>query len=184
MFRFSIPVKYSLLIVIAAVAIVAGSVLGWMKYERWRLLHKAEVYSSLDAKGVIFGGPEEGWPRPNEQMQTWRGDESLDYIYSCGISNTDKINAKDIDALSSAFPTIGVIKLFDCQPSGEQLRKLAALPKLKTLTLVRSPIASQDMTWIKANFPRVEVEQIQCYNLSRQPDGTFKLETILPVGQP
>src|SRR5258707_12447301 len=132
----------NLMLVVALVALVLGSVFGYVRYERERIGHKWAAASELRELGIQLGsGP---WPRSFEQMWTWRGCETIDYVEYCTIGPSAKLNAGDLSKLVSTFPNIRDVMVIDYELTGEQLRLLAMLPRLEKLAFCRSPANEED----------------------------------------
>ena len=161
--------KYSLRSLMILVTVISV-VLGYVRYERDRLQHKSDVVSLLRPKGVSvephLPGSEglssaERRQRWEQMRSTWRGNELLDYVEGCVISGApvheERMNADDFAILISTFPKIVDLALADSEISSEQLRQLAALPKLRRLGIWRTPVDDDDIRWIKAHHPKIEI---------------------------
>jgi hypothetical protein len=160
----------SLMIVITLVCVVFGVPLGYVRYERDRLQHKSDVASLLRFKGVTVEAhlpgseglsPAERRQRWEQMRSTWRGNELLDCVEGCVISGAPvykgRMNADDFAILVSTFPNIVDLALADSELCSEHLRQLAALPRLRKLEIWRTPVDDDDIRWIKAHHPKIEI---------------------------
>jgi hypothetical protein len=147
--------KYSLRTLMIAVTLFCGAlgfVFAFVNYERGRIRYKWEACNMLHAKGIQLGGR---WPKPLEQMQTWRGNETIDYTDICTIcGGKERMTADDVRTLVATFPNIVDVEVMNCELTEEQLRHLVMLPRLKKLTLFRVPVEAKRSSGSKENIPR------------------------------
>src|SRR5688572_14542671 len=106
----------SLMIVVTLVCVVFGVTLGYVRYERERIRHKWEITSALYSRGAQLGGK---WPKPFEEMCTWRGCETVEYNELLTIGRSARLEADDFKKLVSTFPTIRDVFVCDYELTGE-----------------------------------------------------------------
>ena len=142
------------MIVVTLVAVIFGSSLGWVRYERYLLQHKWEVCRTLHSKGIELASK---YPAKTE---TWRGNESINYVRMCTLypkQDALGLSDDDITNLITTFADVEDVAVVDREISGGQLRKLASFPKLKKMLLFNSPSKEDDLRWVKAYRPDVEL---------------------------
>jgi hypothetical protein len=147
----------SLMIVVTLVCVVFGVTLGYVRHERERIHHKWEVTRALYSRGAELGG---NYPKPFEEMYTWRGCETVEYTELLTIGRSASLEADDFRKLVSTFPTIRDVFVCDYELTGEQLRLLGKFPRLEKLRLVRSPADEDDIRWLKSQYPEMQLEII------------------------
>ena len=145
----------SLMIVVTLLCVAFGVTLEYVRYERERIRHKWELTSDLYSRGAQLGGK---YPRPFEEMYTWRGCETVEYTESLTIGRSARLDVDDFRKLVSTFPTIRDVFVCDNELSGQELRQLGKLPRLVKLTLVRSPADEGSLRWLKSQHPEMELE--------------------------
>ena len=141
----------SLMIAVTLICVVLGSVLGWIRYERARIRHKGEVISAMYAKGAKFGTSLHSW-ESDKALETWRGNERVEYIVLCDFDGRPgKNNAKDVATMVATFPNMRDVGFADYKVTGEELRLLSKLQKLEKLWLLDCPVDEDELQWLAAH---------------------------------